>query len=314
MTDVTSQGAALGIGDLAQLTGVPVRTIRFYCDGGLLVPRRSVGGHRRFDPAAVDQLRLIRQLRRLGLGLAALRDVLAGRCSLTDAVAAERAALDAELAALSWRHAWLRAVEDAGPIERAAHLELLGVVESGPAARDALVAFWRRLFLAPLPDDMVSMFLDVSVPTLPADPTPHQVVAYAQLAALVTDRSLERQLLARAKDGREAFVDEVALLTGVGEAYEMAGPLLLARRRPGPGPALDRFVEAHASVRNSRDTAAFRREMLTAFEHQSWTHIAVLGDPRIRRYWGLVSEVTGDAATLGALHAWLLDALERSIE
>jgi hypothetical protein len=34
---------------------VPVLTIRFYCDEGLLAPARSVGGHRRFDPSAVSR-------------------------------------------------------------------------------------------------------------------------------------------------------------------------------------------------------------------------------------------------------------------
>ncbi|MFH8369762.1 MerR family transcriptional regulator [Streptomyces sp. NPDC018031] len=100
MTEITSDGVPLGIGDLARLSGVPVRTVRFYCDEGIVESRRSAGGHRRFDPAAVDRLRLVRRLRGLGVGLPAIRDVLAGRVSLAEAAAAERAALDAELALL----------------------------------------------------------------------------------------------------------------------------------------------------------------------------------------------------------------------
>lgn len=105
VTEDTEGGAALGIGDLARLTGVPVRTIRFYCDTGILEPRRSAGGHRRFGPSAVDRLGLVRRLRRLGLGLPAIADVLTGERSVAEAVAAERAALDVELAALAWRRA-----------------------------------------------------------------------------------------------------------------------------------------------------------------------------------------------------------------
>ncbi|GAB2620514.1 MerR family transcriptional regulator [Streptomyces capparidis] len=313
MTEVTGDGAALTIGELARLSGVPVRTVRFYCDEGILQARRSAGGHRRFDPAAVDRLLLVRRLRRLGVGLPALGDVLAGRLSVGEAVAAERAALDAEWEALAWRRAALRAVEEAGPAERAARLELLAAVDGGRAAGDALAAFWRGLFTTPLPPETFGMFLDVSVPGLPADPTPAQVVAYAELAALVADRSLGRKLLARAGADREAVSDPVALLTGIGEACEMAGAPVRARQRPAPGPALDRFVEAHAAVRNGRDTPAFRRRLLTAFAHGSWTPAAVDPDPRIRRYWSLVGEVTGDEATIGARHDWLLGALERSV-
>ncbi|NKZ09334.1 MerR family transcriptional regulator, partial [Actinomadura latina] len=98
---------SLGIGDLAALTGVSVRTIRFYCDEGVLEPGRSAGGHRRFDRSAVDRLRLVRRLRALGLGLPAIAAVLAGDRSLAEAVAAERRAADAELASLAWRRASL---------------------------------------------------------------------------------------------------------------------------------------------------------------------------------------------------------------
>ncbi|MFI0408111.1 MerR family transcriptional regulator [Actinomadura sp. 3N508] len=36
-----TEDTSLGIGDLAALTGVPVRTIRFHCDAGLLDAGRS---------------------------------------------------------------------------------------------------------------------------------------------------------------------------------------------------------------------------------------------------------------------------------
>ncbi|MGW0203848.1 MerR family transcriptional regulator, partial [Nonomuraea sp. NPDC003201] len=99
----------LGIGDLAALTGVPVRTIRFYCDEGIIESVRSAGGHRRFEPAAVERLGLVRRLRGLGLGLTAITGVLNGERSMAEAVAAERAALDVQLADLAWRRACLRA-------------------------------------------------------------------------------------------------------------------------------------------------------------------------------------------------------------
>ncbi|NEA25565.1 MerR family transcriptional regulator, partial [Actinomadura bangladeshensis] len=71
---------------MAALTGVSVRTIRFYCDEGVLEPGRSAGGHRRFDRSAVDRLRLVRRLRALGLGLPAIAAVLTGECALAEAV------------------------------------------------------------------------------------------------------------------------------------------------------------------------------------------------------------------------------------
>jgi DNA-binding transcriptional MerR regulator len=310
--DTATEGAAtadtsppLGIGDLAALTGVPVRTIRFYCDEGLLDSRRSAGGHRRFASSAVERLDLVRRLRGLGLGLPAIAAVLSGERSIAEVVAAERAALDVELAALAWRRASLAAVEVAAPAERAARLQLLAAAQDRQAARDALVSFWRTLVIAPLPAEFFDMFLEVSVPLPPVDPTPHQVVAYAEMVALAGDRTLMRRMQARARVNMERITDEAELLTGIGAACKLAHPLLLAGRRPEPGEALDRFVAAYATGQRSRDTPRFRRELLTT--------ATVDRDPRLRRYWRLVGEVTGEPVTVGLAQAWLVDALERSV-
>ena len=296
----------LGIGDLAARTGVPVRTIRFYCDEGLLDTQRSAGGHRRFAPSAVDRLGLVRRLRGLGLGLPAIAAVLREERSIPEVVAEERAALDVELAALAWRRASLAAVEEAAPADRAARLALLAAVQDHHAARDALLAFWHRLFVAPLPGDLVEMFLEVSVPAPPDVPTPRQVVAYAEMVALAGDPTLTRRMRARARVNLQRISDEAGLLTGIGEACHLARPLLLAGRKPEPGAALDRFVAAYADGQGCRDTPHFRRELLTT--------ATVDRDPRLRRYWSLVGEITGEPVPVGVAQAWLVDALERSVD
>jgi DNA-binding transcriptional MerR regulator len=59
------------IGELARRTGLPVKTIRFYSDEGLLPPTdRTPAGYRLYDTAALARLELVRTLRELGLGLA----------------------------------------------------------------------------------------------------------------------------------------------------------------------------------------------------------------------------------------------------
>ncbi|WP_237773293.1 MerR family transcriptional regulator, partial [Streptomyces luteocolor] len=168
-------GETLGIGDLARLTGLSVRTIRFSCDEGIVEAVRSTGGHRRFDAAAVERLVLVRRLRRLGLGLPAVRDVLDGERSVGEAVAAERAAVDVRIAELAWCRASLRAVEEAvGPAERAARLDLLSAMENGAAAHDALVDFWGRTMVAPVSEAMLRTFVSIAVPEPPTDPSPRQ--------------------------------------------------------------------------------------------------------------------------------------------
>lgn len=297
-------GITLGIGDLARRTGVPVRTIRFYCDEGLLAPVRSAGGHRRFAPAAVERLTLVRRLRGLGLGLRSITAVLTGEQTLDDAVSAERAALDAEVAALAWRRAALRAVEQAPPAGRAERLELLAAVQDGDAAHDTLVRLWRPMTTGGIPSDTVSMFLEVSAPRPPELPTAAQVVAYAELVTLAADPTLAPWLRASTLVDRGRVNDLGVLHLEVGAACQLASPLVAAGARPTSGPALDQFVHAHATARGATDTPEFRRQLTTI----------TAGDrhPRLRRYWHLVGQVTAESAPTGVTHTWLLDALHHT--
>jgi DNA-binding transcriptional MerR regulator len=67
----------LSSGDLARATGNTVRTIRFYEEEGLLKPAVvSDGGHRRYTEDDLERLRLITDLRELGLSLCEIRSVL----------------------------------------------------------------------------------------------------------------------------------------------------------------------------------------------------------------------------------------------
>src|SRR5512142_146764 len=69
--------AELSSGDVARPTGNSVRTIRFYEEEGLLVPAVvSDGGHRRYTEDELERLRLITDLRELGLSLCEIRSIL----------------------------------------------------------------------------------------------------------------------------------------------------------------------------------------------------------------------------------------------
>ncbi|MFI6866072.1 MerR family transcriptional regulator [Nocardia sp. NPDC050406] len=303
MTSDTVRRELVCIGVLSELTGVSVRKIRFYCDNGVLESTRSGGGHRMFErESAVARLLLIRRLRAVGLGLVSIGAVLRGERSMAEAVAAERAAVDVELGALAWRRASLCAIENADPNERAARLELVSAVHDGHRAHDTLVAFWRRTLARP-PSAVFDGFLDMNVPAPPRDPTPEAVVGYAELVALVTDRHfaavVSQQLWCPEVPG---LGDRTGLIAGVGAACGMAESDIHAGREPFAGTALDRFVDAHASARGTRDTAGFR-ERLRGCGHTD--------DARAQRYWRRTGELLGTLTTAGAAQRWLFEALAR---
>lgn len=287
----------LGIGELARRTGVAVRTIRFYTDEGLLPARRSTGGHRRYDAGALQRLTLIRRLRALGLGLNAIADVAEGRRRLDEAIATEESALDAELATLAWRRAALQALRDADPAEQPARLALLAGAPDGDTAYAALIAFWRKSVRGVAPG-VVDMYLEVTAPRPPAEPTPDQVLAYAEMTALTGERSFGRDFLTQ---GTWAITDRERLHAGIGEAWLLARPRIAAGEPPQPGKALDVFVAAHASARETGDSPAFRQALYAAATAER--------DPRFHRYWQLTGHVTGEIVPVGTAMTWLVGAL-----
>jgi len=66
------------IGELAHRCGLPVKTLRYYEDLGLLpAAGRSPGGYRLFGERSLQRLEFIRRLKNLGLSLEEIRECLA---------------------------------------------------------------------------------------------------------------------------------------------------------------------------------------------------------------------------------------------
>ena len=87
--------AEYGIAEVARIAGTTSRTLRHYGDVGLLEPSRvGANGYRYYDTAALTRLQRILMLRQLGLGVAAIAELL----DATDDTSALRAHLE-----------WLRA-------------------------------------------------------------------------------------------------------------------------------------------------------------------------------------------------------------
>ena len=74
--------AALKIGEVAQRSGLTVKTIRFYCDEGVIQPiSRSAGGYRLFGEEVFAELVLIRTLKAMEIPLQNVTRILESRRS-----------------------------------------------------------------------------------------------------------------------------------------------------------------------------------------------------------------------------------------
>jgi len=98
----------LRIGEVARRSGLPVKTIRYYCDEGLLQPKdRSAAGYRLFDEDNLAELAIIRALRAMDVSIPELARILEVRrsgicnCSLLKgSIADKMASIDQRISEL----------------------------------------------------------------------------------------------------------------------------------------------------------------------------------------------------------------------
>ncbi|MFF4788711.1 MerR family transcriptional regulator [Streptomyces sp. NPDC001276] len=194
---MTEDGTGLlTIGELARVTGLTVRTIRYWSDEGALPPvARSTGGYRLYDAASVARLELIRTLRELGLGLADVRRVLAGERTVAEVAAAHVAALDAQIRSLKVTRAVLSTVARRG--SSAEEMTLMNKLARLSAAerRRIMEEFVEEMFHGlDTVDPEIRERMRRTAMDLPEDPTPEQVDAWVELAELVRDPEFRTQM------------------------------------------------------------------------------------------------------------------------
>ncbi|MGO4675461.1 MerR family transcriptional regulator [Bosea sp. 2YAB26] len=201
------------IGELAKLSGVSVRRIRFYSDSGLLPPAtRTFSNYRVYSAEDVARLDLIRALRDIGLGLAVIRKFLSRRLSLTDVLTMRLRALEAEIASQRRVAAVLRAtLKSPDPTET--DLRRLWTVTTLSNAQFRLLVerFYDEVAGgAQMDDAWKRQMIEASTPELPDDPTPAQIDAWAELTVIITDESYMAEMRANAGAMSTAEFDPAA--------------------------------------------------------------------------------------------------------
>jgi DNA-binding transcriptional MerR regulator len=196
------EGDRYRIGELARLSGLSVKTIRFYSDRGLVPPAERTGaGYRVYDERALARLELIRALRELGASLADVERVLSREIDVPELVALQLEAVEAQLRVLRVRRAVLMAVASGEPdgqelrtMTRLAHIS--------DDERKRIVEQFLDEVLGELEiDPGLEARLRGGLPELPDDPTPEQVEAWVELAELVRDPDFRARIRQMAESG-----------------------------------------------------------------------------------------------------------------
>jgi DNA-binding transcriptional MerR regulator len=294
----------LTIGQLARRSGVPVRTIRFWSESGVLPETdRSGGGYRRYDARAVARLDLVRTLRELGLGLDEVRLVLERRSSVADVAAAHVAAIDARIRVLRTQRAvcTLLARADPGPDSdrKAALMNDLTRLSAEQRTQmiDEFVDAAFRGIDAYAPGAGIAQAMRTMPAELPDDPTTEQVEAWIGLAELVGEPSFRARVREMATAGAAAAGEDMPV--DAAAVQEHAGAALAAG--VGPGTPAARVI-LHRLVPAELDAAG--RAALA-------DRLATFSDRRVEQYWQLLGVLNGwpqQPPTVPAFE-WLIAAL-----
>ncbi|BEL03991.1 MerR family transcriptional regulator [Actinoplanes sichuanensis] len=290
------------IGQLAQRVGLPVRTVRFWSDIGILPPTgRTNGNYRLYDDAAVLRCELVLTLRELGLGLEAIQQIMAEQTTLARVAAVHVAALDAEIRTLRLRRAVLSTVARRGStLEEAVHMRKLAhlsVTERQRTLRDFVDRTFDGLALDADAETVREWMREIP-DLLPDDPTADQVDAWIELADLVTDPAfthrLRRMLTAESEDLLGYDLRPAVL--------ELAGHALaedITPDSPRGREIVDRIVET---------TRPSMREALA-------DQLELLADPSLERFWTLTAVLQGRDPGPTAIPAfrWLISGLRSAI-
>lgn len=267
------------IGRLAALTGLPVKTIRFYSDEGVLpAPDRTPSGYRRYTEEHRVHLELVRTLREIGLDLATIRSL--GHRRLKDVLALHLKVVETQIGALQRTRAVLRATLDKDdPAEedlrrlhalgRVGAAEMAGLLDTFIDEVGGDIAA-RRAWLADLRDAML--------PALPEEPTTAQLDAWLELADLLADPDFHASLRRLSDDFWTGRHDQDTWRRATATIIEEVGAALAAGISPGSpeaGPVLERVLELNGQT---------AEEMLRAFDEH---------DPRAERFWELVAIIRG---------------------
>lgn len=310
------RGRGYKIGDLAQLSGVPVKTIRHYSDVGVLPPAGTTkAGFRLYLEEDQARLELIRSLREAGFSLFTIRELLQKEMTVASMLDMELDVLEGSVRCLRRRRTLIKAALDQGDTGALAYLKSVQVLVNLDAIR-------REHFLGQhldhtlqeveKPPDWRTKLWKEEVLNFPEEINNDQFKAWLELAELMLDTSymqhineMMKRYWGSPKEGKdtegwrknqdEVLTQALEVAQGGEEPYSPQGQTLVQH-----------YIKVNATFLNCNADLGFPRELLHMREK--------LLDPRVRRYWELVGILKGQSPekmwSKYQAHSWLVEGLK----
>lgn len=303
------------IGELARLSGVAAKTIRFYSDSGILPPTATTAaGYRLYSEADRGRLEAIRALRELGFPLPTIATLLdQGERAVTTVLRAQLAALEATARTIRRQRVVLSAALRQGEAATIAYLDhahthaRLDALERQRLLDDCLA----RVFEGIAADEgFKAGFAQAATLDLPEELSDAQFAAWLELADLITDADFIARLNAI---GQEAWGSHNAPRRPV-VLHDLLAAADAARREGHPPDdtvgrgVIDEYLAREAATRGCDATDPSLPGAVLA-------DIARGDEPRAARYWELLGILQGwPPSPIPEAHRWLVAGLRLRAE
>jgi DNA-binding transcriptional MerR regulator len=307
-------GQLYKIGELARLSGVSAKTIRFYSDIGALPPAQvTEAGYRLYDDADRSRLATIRALREISLDLPTIIALLRDKVSVTEALSVQLDAIELTLRTARRQRALLKSALDRGEAAALAYLDQAQAIAKFDALeRQNFLAGQMEQIFAGVEADPAwkSRFWEGAVLDLPDELSEAQFAAWLELAALVSDEDflrrfneLGRESWNRPREGAEGDGAAVALndfYWQVAETLRDGGTPTTAESRQ----LIDTYLGLHARWQGRpADDPTLPADLLTMIDRHT--------DPRAARYWELIAIIKDwPPSPMMDVHRWLVRGVQ----
>ena len=313
---MSRQGPTFTIGTLARRSGVPVRTIRFYSDQGLLPPATiTAAGYRRYTEDDLVRLQTIRTLRAAGFDLGTIRALMDRRLELAEAARLQIAALALQERTLRRQRRLLERALATGEMtaspERARALALLSSAERASFLRDHLA---RGIEGVPVDTGWWERFLAGAVEEMPEELDDRQLEAWVELAEMTAEPGFAEAV----RRSAQPFWERVAAAGGtLPAAWQEAQAAILEQARQAIRDGVAPETPAAAAI--VADWVALAAGAIAhgdAASLEAWwlDHVVEHHDPRLARYWELMAIIRGwtDDAEREAAGSWIVAAVRHA--
>lgn len=215
------------IKDIERLTGISKANIRFYETEGLIAPERSSNGYRTYNESHVAQLKRIRLLRALDIPIETIKEMMAGRVSLRDALNDHKARFARQYSQLELLEMVIGKMLEAEESYETLDVDTyLGLLEDGNGvpAQDVNSKInnpWRRSWARTLDFAIYGLMIYLVFPSVLEDPLGGILVTVAQVVLTVLLEPLLLMLF-RTTLGKAVFGITVTDLDGNRLTYKQA--------------------------------------------------------------------------------------------